>query len=1699
MYKKSKKIIALILVFILMMANVSTIGVHMGEVLAADSTLEKQNSNTNVSNVEFDAYFLDGENKTYEATKNIGEDNKIIVELTVKNAGYLKNAMVQFSDSNFVISDNVESEYVSNVQANSIEFKQINSGEKVKLEIPIELIKEDSIKASQFSLINSINMTGTYVDNNGTQHKVEKEIMLGLNWTSNAELTLESEVTKFVPYDINDEKGLILQTTIKSGIKDNVLPIKNTNIQVNVPSINGISPKDIKVNANNTVATNGQESGINFNENNYNIEENIITINVENNLDENQKIFWKKQATDEYVISFIYPEEVLTTISEQTDVELKVNSKIKLYDADQRVLEGKYENIYKEEGQVGNIIDFLVTANETLSKGQIYANYDASKKIDVEYSEKIIANIGLADLADKIVINQNADKFITESNKTALTTISGNNYAYYKNITISQERFSKILGNEGYIKIYSGSTLVNTIDSNTKANENGNIVVDLSELNINSITIQTSKPLVEGNLEIDITKAIKGDIAYSKAQVETFKNLELEIEAQSSLQDTVVVEQIKKANITLVEPETSVELTINNKDLSTIVTNENVEIRAILKTDSINNKLFSNPKIVIELPSYIKEINVKNVQLLFEDELVIEPINITENENGVKVIEISLTGTQTKYSLDAVNKGANIVITADITLDSLTPSMQTQFKMICTNMKEEKEAAADVNYVAPTGIVTVNKITNTSDSQEVMALTEDETIPLEVTTGLKNITAQIQIINNYSNVINNIRILGRTLMTGTTDMETSDDLNNTFDAPMVGAINSEIQNVTIYYSENGNATESLEDLSNGWTTQVEDFSKVKSYLIVLNDYTMNVGDSAKFTYDAQIPENLNYSEEVKSVYTVYFDNVQEKQVLKDRAKSRMLTLATGVAPTLDVKLESTSQENSVVREEQYVKFKAIVTNTGTVDAQNVKLNITAPSAKIYTYTDDQGNILFTEDTSLIADVSKQLIAEYSTKHTEFVQDNFTSEYVDSDNPEKTIEVGTIKVGESTQVEYELKMVNVEVYKQNAYIDGHDNLVLPETILNNTARVIADDMQKEVVSNEYKLKIDEGYIKLAMKSDKYIDYTLIKDDTLKYSVRIENINDEALKNVVVKVQIPEKVEIKELDLQSLVISSDYTLKYTTSIDKEKNIATFNIEELPQNWIINCNVNTQIGDIEGQIEAIATVQADGMDVHYSNPIANNVGKLSFTIKQLAPEKEYIKEREQITYVYEIENTSDIYTNSFKFTNKIPVGMKFINAEVIKEDTSYSRAGQVEDTLELNLNSFKGNSKIKIKVTMQAEELAKGETEKEIVNYATISGDEFETLNSNSVKTVIEYNEEIHKIDYGDGNVPDDSDITQTGYKISGLAWVDANKNGQRDEEEELLPGMEVMLLNKNTNEIVKDITTGSEKITKTSSSGEYLFTNLEKGEYLVIFEYNNAKYDLTEYKKAGVKDTVNSDVINIDMQIDGKLVKVAISDCIRITNSNARNIDIGLCESEKSDLRLDKYISAITVTYGDTVKTYNYEDAKLAKVEIPAKELSNATVIIDYKIVVTNEGAIGNYVRKIVDYIPSDMKFNSELNKDWYQSTNGDLYNSSLANKKLESGETAEVTLTLTKKMTDTNTGIVNNNAEIYEAFNEEGILDQDSTVANKVSSEDDMSAADVVISVKTGDAVIYTALISVIICITIGVSAYYIRKKVLRRM
>ena len=288
------------------------------------------------------------------------------------------------------------------------------------------------------------------------------------------------------------------------------------------------------------------------------------------------------------------------------------------------------------------------------------------------------------------------------------------------------------------------------------------------------------------------------------------------------------------------------------------------------------------------------------------------------------------------------------------------------------------------------------------------------------------------------------------------------------------------------------------------------------------------------------------------------------------------------------------------------------------------------------------------------------------------------------------------------------------------------------------------------------------------------------------------------------------------------------------------------------------------------------------------------------------------------------------------------------------------------------------------------------------------------------------------------------------------------------------------------VIKAINTETKEVLTTSATtkedGSYELT-LPQAKYIIIFMYNNENYYITTYQAKKVSEDVNSDAVSKTLKIDNKDTTVGTTDIIDLSE-NKENIDIGLIFRNKFDLQLEKYVSKMVITNNEGTKTHNFDNEELAKVEIASKYLSGSTVVVEYKIKVTNIGDIDGYVKNIVDYMPTDMTFSSDLNKDWYQSGK-DLYNEQLADKKLNPGESTEVTLILTKTMTESNTGLVNNTAAIKSSYNEKSFLD--------ANTENNTGLADVIISVKTG-AAIRLALFTLSLTIVIAGVAYFITKK-----
>ena len=211
----------------------------------------------------------------------------------------------------------------------------------------------------------------------------------------------------------------------------------------------------------------------------------------------------------------------------------------------------------------------------------------------------------------------------------------------------------------------------------------------------------------------------------------------------------------------------------------------------------------------------------------------------------------------------------------------------------------------------------------------------------------------------------------------------------------------------------------------------------------------------------------------------------------------------------------------------------------------------------------------------------------------------------------------------------------------------------------------------------------------------------------------------------------------------------------------------------------------------------------------------------------------------------------------------------------------------------------------------------------------------------------------------------------------------------------------------------------------------------------------------------------------------------------------NIDLGLIERAKFDLNLEKTIKQITVQNGEGVKAYNYDNSKFTKVEIASNHYQNSTVVIEYAIKITNEGNVAGYAKEIVDYKPETLTFNSDLNANWYVGSDGNVYSTELANTLIQPGETKEIKLILTKKMSDDNTAMLNNRAEIQESISELGLGDKDSVAGNNAQGEDDIGLADVIITIKTGGPVFYS-FITLISLTILAAGIYVIKNKTIKK-
>lgn len=1555
---------------------------------------------TNHKNVEFEAYFKNQEGKQTETLeKQLNEEETFLyLRVGVKKEGYF-NGEIAIENSNFTLKE-AESSYVNKIENNVITLNQINVGTTEEIKVKIEPIKEDNFEIGLLDMISKINLKGSYKDSTekDINIKATRNVTLKLVENNQKENILnDMKVITNKIAKINGEEKRVIQISYHMGLKQNNYPMQEINAKIAIPEIDGKKAEIKKVEYLNNMTKIEEKN-----------DSNNVELTLKNEPSKDQKVAWKKQGNENVILTCIYDKEAKTE-------NLKINAyqKIKLY--------GNKEIETENQITVGNEeLDAMLevsTSNveNTIYKGKLNAG------IDRQYQAKTEVKVNLASAMQELTIVENNSQYVM-ANKEEPANVT------YNETMLNKQQFNKILGENGKITIYNqAQEEIGVITSQTQEDEQGNIRINYEGKEVRALKIVTTAPTAEGKLEFNHIKTIN-----TNGENQKMPNV-------VALKTTVSAnEKVAENSIKLEETKTEAGLEVDKETLSTVIGN-NVEIKTILTSNNEKYDLYKNPKIAIQLPEQVQDIQVNSIDLLYENELKVGSYQV----NG-KTVEINLEGEQTNYKEGAV-EGATVVMNANLNVDKKAATKDETIKMTYQNQAKQDTIEKGIKVVAPTDLTTIYSVPGLGI--ETLAQEQTKEILMARAAEEKQLEAQIEIINNNENAVQNVRILGQ--------FPTNNKENN-MGIEILNGIN--MQNAKIYYTENAEANNEIENKENGWENTISNPAKVSKYLIVIDQMESKASIQGSFTY--KVPANLEYNQTAKTGYQVKYVNLATG--MENELASTLLEMKTGVGPKLEAKLEAKANKN--VKNGEVIAYKIQVSNVGTEDAKDVKVTGNVP-----------------EGTTLVV----------PEKNYEYTGASYYQELED-----KTYEttIPEIKAGQAKEVTYEVRVnSNTE--------EG--------TTLSNQAQVQYGDITKQTEKVEN--VTEKGNLRVSVKrvTDRKVE--LYEGDTVKYYAIVENISNQTQNDVKVVTDLPQNLTVRGLEL---VTGMGHEEVEDVSQEPPENIEDLDedegepeVDEIPDD-----NTKTEeleykkelsigalqpgeakvliyimtIGDMKtNEINFGVTAKA-GNEEYQSNRYEDEVIPVELGISMTSSTaSQYVEAGDSIEYKIEVENKTNARISGLNVLDAIPNQLTITqvekNGEIIEKEFNANNISLYIDM------PAKSTANLVVKTIVDDDELRNNA--EAITNTAQVEYNEV-TATTQGINHIIKATSSNEQGTDGENNV-DDSDIAKGNRTITGIAWFDENANGQKDQNEKTLSNIKVRLLNTKTNNFVK-FETGETLEATTNENGIYVLDKIGNGSYIAVFDYDKSQYALTKYKVDGVAEEESSKAILNELTIGNEKQEVASTDIIEIQNNNIANINIGFIKLQNFDLALNKTVSKILIQNAKGTTVRQYDNETMAKVELDAKTINGSTVIIEYKIDVTNNGEIDGYAKKIVDYYAgTELKFSSELNKDWYQVGDA-LYTASLANEKIKPGETKTVTLTLSKAMTEDSTGLIPNTAEIAEDYNELGLPDSNSVPGNRAKDENDYGTAEVLLSIRTGGIVYIT--IAIITVAILGTTAVVVVKR-----
>ena len=621
--------------------------------------LEDSDFKTQSDYVNFGAFFLrDLNNDGYAekiagTSKEIGQKDTLYFNIAVNTEGVLKNGKITIDGKNFnlataIVKDSViKNNYIS-TNTTEIELNDVNVG-TTKLLMGIISNKTISSQAD-YSQINTVTLTGTYVGYGGAEIEINKTIDLMVDWHGNVTTTIEtSSVTLYAEDIINADSNTVdVEFTITTKETKNQLILTKSYLEVTIPELNGYKPVEVKAIGSNLETTYNQETSI------FTITRNGINL----------------PKTNAYKLQVKYPLEAYESITEDVvsiqipvtanytglnnnsgEFETPITSKnvsknvTLIIESVKPDSSGEYEysNLITVGKTIKTPIQQYVVSKEIPMK--IYAGQDVTENTEYTVMWKNTSNNGL----DKLELSQTKpDEFYNEIDGSY---ISGEEHISYKGIYFVNAL--QVLGESGTITVKNADTdeVIHKFTAEDFGKYTSSNTYKYESL-IKNIKIETSPVKGDSTLYVYNIKEIDDEnltTTYTKNKLEEITKIYSYLDSTMTSGETVETQNIS-ANANYKSTNSYATIEIDGSTLSTQDMEENKVLTIATISDEYSLSKWINGEFIVKFPKEILDVEINNITI---DNAAVNILGyeVNETEEGLYLRIITENSIETTYEI----------------------------------------------------------------------------------------------------------------------------------------------------------------------------------------------------------------------------------------------------------------------------------------------------------------------------------------------------------------------------------------------------------------------------------------------------------------------------------------------------------------------------------------------------------------------------------------------------------------------------------------------------------------------------------------------------------------------------------------------------------------------------------------------------------------------------------------------------------------------------------------------------------------------------------------------------------------------------------------------------------------------------------------------------------------------------------------